>query len=333
MLLKRIINLQGVQFINLLCIVALSLMTIIGCGGGGDDGGDGGGAASLQATVTSGNAQDLVAGALVGGLIGSAFNVASTDAEPATNEHNVSFRWLRVAQVLEDALLQVDLSPQSDGPFITATQNVSETIPGSCGGTASYTLQYDEVSGDFSGSFSYNNYCDGNNTISGDADFTGTFDLSDPNNPTFETMTFTFTNLTTGDIIMNGAIDFDLTSSPETIIIDVSFQDISTGKVYRVENYVVYITEDLVDTIIEISSGNWHDPDYGYVNVSTTTEFILHHGYEWPASGVLIVTGANNTKARLTAKNSSQCLIDADTDGDGAYDDWTTGAWINYTDL
>ena len=38
MLLKRIIKLQGLQFINLLCIVALGLMTIIACGGGGDDG-------------------------------------------------------------------------------------------------------------------------------------------------------------------------------------------------------------------------------------------------------------------------------------------------------
>ena len=37
MLLKRIIKLQGLQFINLLCIVALGLMTIIACGGGGDD--------------------------------------------------------------------------------------------------------------------------------------------------------------------------------------------------------------------------------------------------------------------------------------------------------
>jgi len=43
MLLKRIIKLPGLQFINLLCIVALGLMTIIGCGGGGDDGGGGGG--------------------------------------------------------------------------------------------------------------------------------------------------------------------------------------------------------------------------------------------------------------------------------------------------
>jgi hypothetical protein len=38
MLLKRIIKLQGLQFINLLCIVALGLMTIVACGGDGDDG-------------------------------------------------------------------------------------------------------------------------------------------------------------------------------------------------------------------------------------------------------------------------------------------------------
>ena len=50
-----------------------------------------------------------------------------------------------------------------------------------------------------------------------------------------------------------------------------------------------------------------------------------------PSSGDLIVTGDTGigggaTRARLTALNNTAFLVEADTDGDGQYDDYSSGA-------
>jgi hypothetical protein len=49
----------------------------------------------------------------------------------------------------------------------------------------------------------------------------------------------------------------------------------------------------------------WHllPPDFGYVTLSTPEAFVLHDGDEWPESGTLTVTGANDSNAKLTAND------------------------------
>ena len=64
---------------------------------------------------------------------------------------------------------------------------------------------------------------------------------------------------------------------------------------------------------------------YGYVVVSTTTSFRINEGDSYPSQGVLVVTGANSRAARLTCVDASTFVVDADLDGDGQFDDWTSG--------
>jgi hypothetical protein len=128
------------------------------------------------------------------------------------------------------------------------------------------------------------------------------------------------------------------------VTFNARLKDNSTGKVYKVENYMMEITlgpdldfdgdPDYVD--VEISSGKYYDPDYGYVDVLTLAPFRINDGDEYPSSGILLVTGeigigGNNTEAQLEALDADTCQITADTDGDLVYD-YDSGV-INWTDL
>ena len=346
MLLKRNDKSQGFRFICLMCVLSLALITLIGCGGGGDDGGSGTTSITYTglttlADVTDTNAQVLVAGAFNGGRTSSALSGLGA-VETASDENTVSFRTLEVTRALEDALLQVDLSSVSGGPIIGATQTESGSVEGPCGGTASYSIQVDDQTGIFSGSFSFSSYCDGGVTLSGSANFSGKFDLSDPNNPTFERITFTFTNLSDGSSTLDGTIEIDPSGSPVIMTIGLKLKDNATGKVYWVQNYTMEMTDGSDSggyyVEVEISSGKYYDPDYGYVTVLTDpiAPFKIYDSDQWPSSGVLIVTGkigagGNNTRARLEALDANTCQITADTNGDLVYD-YDSGV-INWIDL
>ena len=339
MSLKRISKSNVFQFISLMCIITLGLITNIGCSGGGGDSTPASTSIiytgiTTQADVTDNNAQTLSAGALEGGRTGSAFSGTGA-VETSKNENPISFRTLKVTQALEDALLQVDLSFVSGGPIIGATQSESGSISGTCGGTASYNIQYNDQTGVFSGSFNFSSYCNGGVTFSGSANFSGFFDLSDPNNPIFEAFTFTFANLSDGSSTLNGTIEIDFSSSPIIVTFDALLKDNTTQKVYWVRDYDMYITEGVDGTgnyvDLEIISGTYYDPDYGYITVETTTPIRAYEINEWPSSGVMVVTGNNNNKIRLSAIDETQCQIDADLDGNGSYE-W--GPVVkNWTDL
>jgi hypothetical protein len=339
MLLNRICRLNGIRFISLICMITLGLITFIGCGGGG---GDAGSASSVtytglttQADITGSNAETLSTGAFTGGQAGYAFSGTGA-VETGTDENPVSFRTLKVTQTLEDALLQADLSFISGGPYIGAVQSDSGSISGSCGGSASYTMQYNDQTGVFSGNYSFSSYCYAGITYSGSASFSGYVDISDPDNPTFQSFTFTITHLSDGSSTLDGTLDIDFSSSPTIATFDALLKDNVTGKVYWVKDYDLSITEgsdgggDYVS--LEILSGSYYDPDYGYITLDTPTPIKTYDIDEWPSEGVIVVTGNNNHKVKLSAIDETQCEIVADLTGDGNYDDWGP-VDINWADL
>lgn len=73
-------------------------------------------------------------------------------------------------------------------------------------------------------------------------------------------------------------------------------------------------------------TGRYFVHDYGYVNLSTEKPFRIYDNDFWPSSGAAIATGDLGTKAKLSAINSSSFIVEADTDGDGLFDDYSSGA-------
>jgi hypothetical protein len=330
-----------VKNLNYLCVVgvvALGLMTIVATGGGGGDG-DGGGPSipsytglTEPATIDENNAEALAVGAYEGGRMGAATGVMGVVQTEASGNIGYS-RILKVSEVLEDSLRQVDFMSRSDGTFIGAIYTVSATVYGNCGGSASYTISVDDQTGDFSGSFTFASYCEDGVTISGGASFSGQVDVITEDLMKFSLSFSTLTGTSGNEsFTLSGDISFDLTVYPYIMTMSVLVRDESTGKVYWVKDYTMTVTEGATYVDVELS-GTYYDPDYGYVILTTPTPLRIYEDHYWPSQGVLVVEGeigamGGNTKARLTFLSSITYQVEADTNGDGEYD-WDSGVLSN----
>lgn len=325
---KAVILHRVLLYIIFSCIIIFGFTGIIGCGGGG------GGSApppitytglTTQAQITDTNSVVLSSGAFGAGQTGSAFS--GTGAVEKNSDGKIdSFRTFRISQTLMDAALQADLSSIPGPPYIGATESGSE--PGPCGGTVSYTLQYNDATGAFSGSFTFSSYCDTGVTISGGTTVSGTINTG---TSALEDIRFDFTNLSDSSSTLKGYMDIDFTVSPILIGFDFLLKDTASSKVYWASNFVMNVTIATSYVDVNLSSGAYYDPDYGYVTITTPTPFRVYDVDAWPSSGVIVVTGTGNTKARLTTIDNTQCQIDADLDGDGTYE-WGPNTY-NWADL
>jgi hypothetical protein len=320
----------------ILIVFCLSF-AFMGCGGGGGSG-DGGGDAGLnytgetkQTEIDENNATAIAAGAFAAGQTGTVMtsSEASQDYPDPTDLQIEHFRTLNVPRILGNAARSMDLRPHLHQLSLETEAVYTETgtIDGPCGGTVSYILSVNDVSGEFEGTFTFANYCEHGVTISGNARVAGTVDL---NSEEIITITFWFENLTDGTMAMDGNMSMDFSVSPMVCTLECLLKDKTTGKVYWAKEYHLDIYE-YADRIEVDISGRFYHPDHGYVEVTTEEVFVIYDGDEWPTSGILLMLGANNTKARLTAIDETTCRIEADTDGDGDYD-WDSGPllWDDY---
>ena len=295
----------------------------MGCGGGG--GGSGGGGdqysgSTAAAEVNENNVTEIAAGAFAAGQTGTVMtgSEASQDAQETAVLGSDHFRTLNVPRILGDAARSMDLRPYLHQWSANEAANQTESGIGNgpCGGSYTYTVTVNTNSGAFSGSFIFSSYCDNGVTISGKATISGT---ANPETGDIITITFSFTNLSDDTMRMNGKISMDYSDSPILCTSDCLLKDKRTGKTYWAKNYSLNIYE-YPDRIEFEIFGKFYHPDYGFVEVSTEEPFVIFDGDDWPSSGILLMLGANNTRAKLEAIDETQCRIEADTDGDGVYD-------------
>ena len=314
-------------------------MFLVACGG---DGGEGGVSPfvisytglTTQATIDENNAEDLSTGAFIGYIAGSAVGLESVQS--AGQERIGQPLTLRLPQALEEALHRLDITSHLGGAVVSAILCESRTLDGDCGGSAYGYVCVDNVSGSFDGYFVFYSYCSEDVTISGRLDFSGRVDLSTLD---FLQLSFSFENVTFGtgadSLTLAGTISYDYTSSPVSATMDMRCRDNSTGKVYWVADYTIYMTEGPGYVDVEIS-GRYYDPDCGYVEVNTEEPLRVYDGDDWPSDGALVVIGdtgseGGSTMARLAALSSTTYELEADTNGDGSYD-WYSGV-LNWSDL
>lgn len=320
---------KNLNFLCLAGLMALGSMIIVatGCGGGDGGGGDGGTSGisysglTTQAIIDENNAEDLSAGALIGYTAGSGIPIGA-----AHNDYNSDIELplnLRLPQVLEEGLYSLNIGLNA-GRAVSSVSCESETFDGDCGGSAYGYVCLDDVSGVFDGYFIFSSYCSAGVTIDGTVNFSGTVDV---NTSEFLEFSFSFEDVTVlsggYSFTLAGTIDYDFIASPITVTIEMLLCDNSNEKVYWVNDYTVSLTEGSGYSDVEIF-GRYYDPDYGYVVVTTNIPLRIYDDDEWPSDGELIVTGADNTSAKLTALSSATYQIEADTDGDGSYD-WDSG--------
>lgn len=324
-------------------VAAVPLVAIIiaGCGGGGG-GSSGGGATTISysgntsaATLTSNNAASLSGSALVGGDLGT------TTARGLTGEQATSgeVRSAQIARIMQESVTLALSQPTAGAPTsATAVQQQTQTYPCLSSGTMTVSLSVDNVTGGFTGSFTYTNCANTTNeTVSGQITVSGTVNTS----------TSAITSLT-----INGTLDIArgassyafsgtislgytysgtgaLTGATLTENIDVRN---SAGIYFKVQNYSVTVSYTGTYHDVSINSaGNpaifCHSVD-GCVSVYTTTAFRYNTGSLWPSSGALVVIGANSAKVRLTATSSTAYLVEWDISPvDGTYESSSAGTW------
>ena len=279
----------------LVFILLAGVLTLGACGGGG-----GGGGGSSQAVVDENNAYDLITGAFSGA-------------------------WLAAELDTVIILMFDEIFIDEEGGYA-----------GACGGNLTYSGTYNEVSGAFSGSVTMNELCEedffGEDVVvDGSISASGFIDIDTDELKTYTIKINNFTASTAQESeTLTGNIAVDLTSFPAVLSFSGSLKDNITGKTYRMTNMVMEVYEgiDFIDIVI---TGKYEDSDYGSVVVSTEEAFRFFDFDDWFSSGILVATGDTGieggaTKSKMSVLNDTAFLVEADTDGDGLYDDYSSGA-------
>ena len=290
---------------------------------------------TTQATINEDNARDISAGSYQGGTTSSALTASGVIQSENTVEIGRP-RTVVLSQIFEDALQKVDIASHSTAAFSGAKESSTETIAGDCGGEATINISYDDVTGDFNGTMNFNGYCSEGAVISGSVDFSGKLNVN-TGDPEYLDLSFNDVSTVSGgdSFTISGTMKLDCRVSPERATVSMLMKDNVSGKVYKLENFIM--TSDEKSGYVDITmSGRFYDPDYGYVELSTPVAFRFYDGDEWPSQGELFIDGnsgiaGGSTSAQLIAVSPSLCEINADTDGDGELDDYSVQ--IPWTEL
>jgi hypothetical protein len=317
----------------------LSIVFILGlsaCGGGGSGSGDFVPAeptgltykgVTSPAAIDSDNAAELASDAFIGGETGSNLGIFSSvaDAQPKIVRR---IKLYEVIQTFDGALRKIDFNSHRGDLLAVITEQ--DAVIGDCGGLASYTLEMDDSNGSFTGSMTFNDYCNGNTVISGTAGFYGQVTVGASDFLDFN-LSIDMVDLTSGDqtYVIDGDVLIDVSGPSSTASVDMLMED-SSGEVFWVKDYRLAIFEGVDFVDIEVS-GRFYHPTYGYVDLSTILPVRIFTIDEWPSFGELQVDGGDGTKARLLAFDNNSCRIIVDTYGDDTYN--YRSDYMNWSDL
>lgn len=301
------------------------LLMVVGCGG--SSGGGGGDNLDYQgnreaAEITSDNAQELAASAYdsssLEGPFGAINSLTDSTSTAAVVPHGRP-AMLGVSQALETALLKADPGAVAGTAASRAVVNVSETISGACGGSASFSIEADDSTGRFSGSFTFNSYCEDDTTLDGRASFQGRID---PQTEALQSFTFSFSSLSgSGDgesYRLNGSmgVSVDAADNRTVLTMDLLFEDTVADETLWLRDFRISVTERSAYDEIDISGRIYH-PVHGYVDIHTDSAFRVYSGDDYPSQGVFSLTGADNATIQMTVISNLQYQVVADLDGDG----------------
>ena len=321
---------QTAAFIGTIWVLAI----FTGCSGG--SGGDpptlNYSGVETPVAINADNAYAMLTGAYEGGQTTAAFNIfGAAETEPSMLQNKPGM--LILAEALETFLYDVNMQPQHSGTYAGAIITDSETLFGSCGGSVNYDVGIDSILGDFSGTADFREYCHTSNSdlvLDGIADFSGEYDIFSLE---IDDFTFIFRNLagttSEGSYVLNGSLKGKVSDTRAELKTTSVIKDDITGKTYWLKDFT--LTAEQEDLFVTITAdGRYYDHDYGYVDVSTEELFRIYDNDDWPSSGVLALEGAEGveggkTMARLVVLDANSFQIEADTDGDGSFDDYNSG--------
>jgi hypothetical protein len=320
---------------SILFVAVLALASLLSaCGGGGGSAGLSYTGVTTAAVIANGNAEPLALESFSSGMnVGSSQNVASSVSVVNAAVRNpdagiIVSRLIRASRTAAQGL--VTTSTGGGRATLVSIQQAMTPMTGGCGGSASGSLTINDVTSDIYASIAFDSYCEAGVSLSGSMNFSLILDSASAD---YGLMTMNFNNLRITDaiesVVMSGSLRFDSMILSPTITINMLLQD-PVGKVYKMKDFVMTMgsgTDGTGDYADISMSGRLYDPDYGYVELSTTVPMRVYLTDNWPSSGSYVLTGQGNATVTLTASPSGYQL-DLDLNGDGI-DDGTPviGTW------
>ncbi len=317
---------------TLFCTLAL-----VACGGSGGGSDSGGGNAvsynglTSQAEIDQNNAQTLSFEAYAGGSeptdlegINPLFAAQATNSTGAIPDVDMP----ALAKTMKDILLSME--PQASGSTPVAAMVPVDTITmdGDCDGRATGSISIDTVTGALSASFTFTNYqgygegfvCDGTGEmLSGKVKMLMEIDVDNPD--AMGTMTMEFAPLT----IVQGTDDLTLSGSIEVVELDIDTEQVTTNivirdntleKTFKIQDFVIQITNFGTYAEENILSGRFYNPDFGYVDISTPVAPIrTNFGDDHPSAGELYCAGSNGSEVTVTFNATGATGAGRDTTG------------------
>lgn len=278
------------------------------------------------ATVSSDNAEDLTMGGYFGGQLGT---IISGDSKASQGGIKKNFRLLQIVQSIKQSTMGMEIS-KNEGQSKAVARQVNHVENGSDGGAASYVMDVNDSTGNFSGSATYANYSSDGVILNGSATITGTLDI-DTEIISDMTLTFNALIINFGDpsrATLTGTLSWDnnYETDTDTMTMNITLLDQEDGKTYWFNSYEIttnYETDSL-SGFFQTITGRFYDHDYGYVNISTPIPLftyvpLISDADGWDPLGMLLFSGDSGTWTRLVF-DEEICLIEADTNGDHIID-------------
>ncbi len=159
-------------FKNILFTIVIAL-TLVACGGGGGGGSSTSYTGSRDpAVIDTTNAKTMAESAVGGSQTGVVLGVESDNQESQPN-----LTIIGVSKILSSSVRNIEMN-DSVAVLVGAIINVSETEACLNGGSISFNFSLNDVTGEFSGTFNFNNCTEGGTKISGSMNISGTINLS-----------------------------------------------------------------------------------------------------------------------------------------------------------
>jgi hypothetical protein len=308
-------------------VMVLLLAGLSACGGGG-----GGSSSSpytglaTPAVVTAANAENIARQTLQGGDLGANATTlapARSGDTRAAAERPMALTLVRILSGAANAAFSNPVAVRAPQPRSTAT----DTLYDGLGGWVDYTLNVNDVTGAFTGTFAFTNYHgESGGVINGPVSVSGQY----VQGVGITEILFNFQSVRivdgAEDVTAIGTVDLISGTSGGSAILDIVFVDNVSRKTLWLSNVTLVETigTSYYDTTL---SGRIYLHDYGYVDMITLVPFHYLAGNPYPSSGRFVVTGKDNKKVQLTVVDTTQYLLDVDTNGDGA---WEVTAVVKY---
>lgn len=300
-------------------ILSAALLFVTGCGGGSSDERMTYDGVTTEAVMDFSNAEWLAMESFINGKYGGVVGNTLAVQQVGAGEHPP--RAVLLGELFDDMLDKLEpLQSDTTESSLTAVK-FSDKLNGRCGGVRTMSVEADPVSGTVSGSIYFTSYCENDITLSGVVFFDGSYNTATKKLLTITLNVDTLSVATPNDLFTGqGTMEFDRSSLPITVKMDMLVRDDTSGDIFWARDYVLTIDKgsDLTygDYIEVTLSGRFYGPHIGYVEINTSIPIRTYFVHRWPLYCEMTVTAKNKNgniaKATLSALSASGYMVDID---------------------